>query len=135
MLHRIYDSGWFKTTVGHTVCTARIPIYAIFGPLGGLHELPIRGRIIIIYQVAGSLPAQNVAGRIAPGRTFVMLAARQKVQIQTAVVESPVFVLSDFEKAPKQRVGAIASQKMFLVRSRLIVEARRDGHPFDAQRG
>src|SRR5215510_14170431 len=58
-------------------------------PVGGLHQLVEGLRIAFAEQIARLLPAEDVARRHAPRRALVFLVAREEVQEQAGVDETP----------------------------------------------
>ena len=81
------------------------------------------------------MPAENVAGRIAPRGAVVFLVAGQVIEVKGRLVEDPVFalLLLDPEDIAEQVLGALAAQKMFGIRGPLIGIARRYGNPLDPE--
>lgn len=77
----LVDDRRFKTAMHHALGAAGILPYPVLLPVGLRHHLR-KGRIVgVCDQVAWSLPAARVAGRIAPGGAFQLLFPLEKAQI------------------------------------------------------
>src|SRR5258708_1868824 len=75
---------------------------AVSVPVGGLHQLFEGLGIAFAEQVAGLLPAENVAGRHAPRRAFVVLIAGQEIQEQAGMHEIPLLALAERKHVAEQ---------------------------------
>ena len=84
---------------------------AIAVPVGGFHQLLERRGVALAKQIAGALPAEDVAGRVAPGRAAVLLIAGQKIQVQGRVVQTPALAPGAPEDVPEQLLGLARLRK------------------------
>ena len=69
----------FETAVDHAVCTPMVIADSVIFPGGGFHQFPIGGGMAVTDQVAGALPAENVAGRGSPWGAGKRLVACKKL--------------------------------------------------------
>src|SRR4029079_17342499 len=81
--------------------------------------------VALAEQVAGLLPAENVARRHAPRRAFVALVAGQEVEEQAGMHEVPLLALAEGKDVAEQLLGLGAVEEVLLVRRALIGVARR----------
>src|SRR5262245_66603930 len=96
----------------HAIGALLVVAGAIGIPIGLVHQL-IEGRCVAFAeQVAGLLPAEYRARRIAPRRAMVALVAGEKVQKQTRLAERPfVLARSAFEYVAEQLLGLATIEK------------------------
>ena len=127
MAEGVIDGGSLKSTVGHAVITLWVPSDSIAIPLGILEKSLERGGIPLPHQeVTGSLPTENIVGRVAPRGALVGLVACQKVQKQAGLVENPAAFT--FPPQPKnfakELLALLTRHEDFLVGRPLITIAR-----------
>src|SRR4029077_14768317 len=71
------------SAMDHAIAAAGIPAGAtIVGPIRRIDQFLEGLRVTFVEQVARLLPAENVVGRIAPGRAFELPIALQELQKQ-----------------------------------------------------
>src|SRR5207247_8816208 len=75
--------------------TRRLPIFvvaapaAVVLPLRRLDELAEGGRVALLQEIAGALPAEHVVRRVAPRRALEVLLAHEELEEQRRLVELP----------------------------------------------
>src|SRR5215211_6333266 len=111
----------------HAVGAFLVVAGAVGIPVGLLHQLLEGLGVAFAEQIAGTLPAEIVAGRIAPGRAAIGLVAGEKIEKQAGLVEGPAALPVALEDLAEQLLGAPAVQEMLLVGGPLIGIARRHG--------
>src|SRR5438874_67505 len=105
---------------------------AVVLPLRRLDELAKGGRVALLQEIAGALPAEHVVRRVAPRRALEVLLAHEELEEQRRLVELPA-PLRVREHGPKELVGALAAQEVLLVGRLRVAVARRDHHALDAE--
>src|SRR5579872_3768198 len=138
---RIVDRRTLETAMSHAVVAGGIATHPVLVPLGVFHQGFERGRIALVrQQVAGSLPAEQVIGRCAPGRALIGLVTRQEVQKQAGVIEGPAagraprtLGAAAFEDFAEQALAGAASEEDILPRGMMIAVARRDHDALDPE--
>src|SRR4051794_25278871 len=73
--------GRLEAAMDHAVFAAGIVAAAQLVPIGQLHEVLMRLVMTIGDQIAGALPATNVAGGICPGGAFQIALTAQEFEI------------------------------------------------------
>src|SRR5712691_12611686 len=117
-MNRIDNGRGLIAAVHHAIGAFLVVAGAVGIPIGLFHQLLEGLRITFAEQVAGALPAEIVARRVAPRGAMVGLVARQKIEEQGGLVERParsVAVRLAFEDLAEQLLGAPAAEKMLLV--------------------
>src|SRR5262249_6886667 len=105
-------------------------------PIRLLHQLLEGLGVTLSKQIAGPLPAENSAGRVAPRRTMVSLVAREEVEKHRRLVEGPFAPsIAAGKYRPEQLLGGGAVEEMLLVGSPLVGIAGGYGDPVDAELG
>src|SRR3954464_4201141 len=104
----------------HAVGALFILAGAVGIPVGGLHQLLEGFRVAFAEQIAGFLPAKNVARRHAPRGAFVILVAGEEVEEQAGMHEIPLLALSQRKHVAEQLFGLGAVEKVLLVRRTFI---------------
>src|ERR1700733_1849669 len=132
MTEGIIDCRALEAAMGHAVVALGIIADTVLAPLGVRDEGFVGGCVALIReQVAGTLPAEYVVGRIAPGRAGIGLVAGQEIQEQRGVIEGPgalaVALFLAFEDLAEQALAGAAAQEHILARRMLVTEARRHG--------
>src|SRR5260370_40242121 len=112
--------GWLVAAMRQAVGAFLVLAGAVGLPVRGLHQFLEGLGIALAEQVAGLLPAENVAGRHAPRRAFVILIARQEIQEQAGMHEIPLLAFAQREHVAEQFLGLGAVEEMLLVRRALI---------------
>src|ERR1700744_99799 len=85
---------------------------AVAVPVGGVHELLVALGVALAEQVAGALPAEHVARRLAPGRAMVVLVAGQEVHEQRRLGELPALALAARQDVAEELLGLLAREEM-----------------------
>src|SRR3974390_2925529 len=80
--HRVPDSRCLVTAVHHAVGALLVVAGPVGIPVGFIHQLAKAAGVAFPQQVARSLPAENVAGWIAPRSATVLAVAGEKVKEQ-----------------------------------------------------
>ena len=122
----------------HAVGALLVVAGAVGIPVGLLHQLLEGRRVAFAEQVAGLLPTEHGAGRVAPWRAMVGLVAGQEVEEQARLLEGPLLaalLLTVPEHAAEQVLGRLAVQEVLLVGGTLVGVARGDGDAVDAHPG
>src|SRR5258708_39674050 len=109
----------------HAVGTLLVLAGAVGLPVGRLHQLLEGLGIAFAEQIAGLLPAENVACRHAPGGALVVLITGKKIQEQAGMQEIPLLALAARKHVAEQLLGLGAVEEVLLVRRALIGVARR----------
>ena len=108
----------------HAVGTLLVITGAVLVPVGRFHQFRKCLRIAFAQQVAGPLPAEIGARRVAPGRAVELLVAGQEVEEHRGLVELPLLLaaagLLAREDAAEQFLGPLAVEEMLLVGRALI---------------
>src|SRR5213075_1092160 len=92
----------------------------------GFHQLAEGLRIALAEQIAGLLPAEDVARRHAPGGAVRFLIASEEIEEHAGVHELPPLALAEGEHLAEQLLGILAGEEVLLVGSALIGIAGRD---------
>src|SRR5262245_7228431 len=101
-------------------------------PIGLVHQFIEGPCVPLAEQVAGLLPAENCASRIAPRRAMVALIAGEKIEEQARLAERPfIFACSALEYVAEQLLGLAAIEKVLLVGRTLVCIARRHRDAID----
>src|SRR6185437_14317294 len=94
--------------------------------LEGLH-------IAFADKVAGPLPAEIGARRIAPGRAVIVLIPGEEIEEQAGLRERPYDTVLRAEDAAEQLLGLAPVEEMRLIGRALIGIAGRDGDAVETQ--
>src|SRR5208282_5957887 len=89
-------------------------------------QLLERADISLAQEIAGLLPAEDVARRHAPGRTVERAIAGEEVQEKTGMHQLPLLALAQGKDAAKKLLGLAAIEEMRLVGRALIGVAGRN---------
>src|SRR5262245_65052377 len=95
-------------------------------PAGGFHQLEERLGVTFAEQVAGLLPAEDVARRHAPGRAVIGLVAGEEVEVQAGMDEGPLLALAAGKHVAEQLLGLAPVEEVLLVGRALVGVAGRD---------
>src|SRR5262249_8611908 len=101
---------------------------AVAVPGGVLHQLAEGRGVAFAQQVAGLLPAEHRARRVAPRRAMIGLVAGEEVQEHHRLAERPPApALAARQDAAEQLLGPGAIEEVLLVGRPLVGVARRYG--------
>src|SRR3546814_11138315 len=78
--YRIGYRGRLVAAMHHAVGALLVVAGAIAVPVRLFHEFLEAGSVSLAQQIAGSLPAEDIARGIAPGRASVLLVAGEEVE-------------------------------------------------------
>src|SRR5438067_1558155 len=134
-MHRIDDGGCLVAAVHHALSAFLVIAGAVGVPVSLLHQLLEGFRITFAEQIARALPAEIVAGRIAPRRATVGLITGQEIEKQARLIEGPALAVLPSENVAEQFLRTTAAEEMRLIGGTLIGISRRDGDPVDAHLG
>ena len=81
----------------HAVGAFLVLAGAVRIPVGGFHQFLEGLGVTLAEQVAGLLPAEDVARRHAPRRALIILIAGEEVQEQAGMHEIPLLALAERE--------------------------------------
>src|SRR4029434_10441125 len=134
MAHRVLHGGGFVAAVHHAVGTLLVIARTVGVPIGLFHQLAQAVGIQCAKQIAGTLPAKNVAGGIAPRRATVLPVASEEVEKQARLAEDPgAGSAAAPENVAEELFGALASEKVRLIGCPLIRIAGRYGDAVDTE--
>src|SRR6266849_8748033 len=105
----------------HAIGALLIVADAVLVPLGVVHEFAERLGVALAQQVAGLLPAEDRACRVAPRRAVISLVPGEKVQEHDRLAERPFPpAIAARQDAAEQFPGLGAIEEVLLVRRALI---------------
>ncbi len=110
--------------MSHTVRALLVLAGAVGFPVRGVHQLLEGLGIAFAEQIAGLLPAKNVARGHAPRRALVLLVAGEEVEEQAGMHKIPLLALAHRKDVAEQLLGLGAVEEVRLVRRALIGIAR-----------
>src|SRR6185369_2443325 len=110
--------------MGHAVGAFFVLAGAVAVPVGGRHQFLEGLGVAFAEQIAGLLPAENVARRHAPWRAFVGLVAGEEIQEQAGMHEVPLLALAAGKYVAEQLLGLRAVEEVLLVGRTFIGIAR-----------
>ena len=87
LLHRIHDGGRLIAAMNHAIGAFFVIARAVGVPVGLFHQLSEGLGIALSEEIAGALPAEIVARRIAPRGATVGLVPGEKIEEQARLVE------------------------------------------------
>ena len=129
-LERIADRGMRRgrliAAMGHAVGAFFVASGPIGIPVGGLHQLLEGLGVAFAEQIAGLLPAKQIARRHAPRRAVVFAVAGEEIEEQARMHQVPLLALAQSEDAAEQLLGLAAVEEVLLVGRALIGIAGRD---------
>src|SRR5882724_12284344 len=108
----------------HAVGALLVLAGAVSVPIRCFHQLLEGLGIAFAEQIAGLLPTENVAGRHAPWRAFVILVAGKEIQEQAGMHEIPLLALAERKHVAEQLLRLGAVEEVLLVGGTLIGIAR-----------
>src|SRR3954468_16844146 len=110
----------------HAVGALLVVAGAVGVPIGVVHQLLEGLGVTFAEQVAGLLPAEHRARRVAPRRAVVLLVAGQEVEEHARLAERPALAaVAAAEDVAEQFLGLAAVEEVLLVRRALIRITRR----------
>ncbi len=117
----------------HAVGALLVIAGAVTLPLGLFHQF-LEGRdIAFAKEIAGTLPAEDVARRVAPRRALVGLIAGKEVEKQRGLIERPsLAAAAAFENLAEELLRARPVEEVLLIGGALVGIARRDRDALDA---
>src|SRR5256885_14084128 len=86
----------------------------------------------LLEEVAGTLPAEDVVGRVPPGCALEVARAHEELEEEGRLVELPA-ALRIRQDAREQLVGPLPTEEMLLVGRLRVTVPRRDHHALDAE--
>ena len=125
---RRFCRGRLVAAMRHAVRAFLVLAGAVGIPVRGFHQFLKGLGVAFAQQVAGLLPAEDVARRHAPGRAVIGLVAGEEIEEQVRVDEIPVLALAHAEHLAEQLLGLAPAQEVLLVGRALIGVAGRDRH-------
>src|SRR6516225_2301602 len=126
---RCLGRGRLVAAMRHAVRALLVLAGAVGVPVRGFHQFVERLGVAFAQQVAGLLPAENVAGGHAPRRAVIGLVAGEEIEEQVRVDEIPLFALAHAEDLAEELLGLPPAEKVLLIGRALIGIAGRDRHP------
>src|ERR1700726_2741247 len=117
---RRYHRGRLVPAVRHAVPAAFVASTTVLLPLGRLDQLPIRGRVAVRHEVAGTLPAEHRVARDSPRGAAEVYLALEEVEEERGVVEPPLLAPSIRERVAEDRMRALDIEPVVLV-GRLLI--------------
>src|SRR5229473_122232 len=118
--------GRLVAAMRHAVRAFLVAAGAVGILVGGLHQLAERFGVAFAEQIAGLLPAENVAGRHAPRGAMIGLVAGEEVEEQVRMDEGPALVLAARKDVAEQLLGLATIEKVLLVGGALVGVTGRD---------
>jgi hypothetical protein len=121
--------------VDHAIGTFFVVGGSVLVPICALHQLLEALGVAFTQKIAGALPAEDGARRVAPRRAPVGLIASQKIKEQLRLKQRPcASSWRTAEDLPKQLFRVRAMEKVLLVRGTLVGISGRDRDTVHAQR-
>src|SRR5215472_14999466 len=134
MAHGVLYRGRLVAAMHHAIGALFVVARPVCVPVGLVHQLAKARGIAFAQQVARSLPAKDVARRIAPRRATIVAVAGEEVEKQPRLTERPrAPVASAPEDVAKEPLRPGARQEVLLIRRTLVRVARRYGDAVDAE--
>ena len=134
VLDRIIDGGTFITAMCHAIGAFGVVARAVTIPIGFFDQSFERRRVTLAHkQIAGPLPTEHIACRVAPGCTTVAFITGEKIEKQAGVVKPPLAPPTKPKNIPKELFARIALHENVLARSMLIAESRGNSHPLHSE--
>src|SRR5213593_2271276 len=119
--------------VDHTVTALFVAaLLAVAFPPRGLQQLLEGRRVPLLEEVAGTLPAEDVVGRVPPRCALEVARAHEELEEEGRLVELPA-ALRIRQDAREQLVGPLPTEEMLLVGRLRVTVPRRDHHALDAK--
>jgi hypothetical protein len=117
VLEGVLHRGRLETRMDHAVGALLVIADAVGVPIGALHQLLEGLGVAFAEQIAGLLPAEHGAGRIAPRRAVIGLVAGQEVEEQAGLAERPsLAAVAALEDVAEQLLGGLAIEEVLLIR-------------------
>src|SRR5207302_3067694 len=107
--------------VHHAVGALLVIAGAVSVPIGLFHQFPEGLCVALAEQVAGALPAEYGAGRVAPRRAVIFLIAGEEIEEQARLTELPrTPAIAATENVAEQSLGRFAGEKVGLIRRAFV---------------
>src|SRR5437762_12868561 len=120
MANGIPDGGCFVTAVHHAVGALLVIPGSVRVPIRLFHQRAKGFRIAFAQQVAGTLPSEDVSGRVAPRRAAVTAVAGEEVEKQARLAERPcACAATSTEDRAEKFFGSRSREEVRLVRRTL----------------
>src|SRR5262249_4719124 len=101
-------------------------------PRGFFHQsFEARSIPFVNEQITRPLPAKNVTCGVTPGCAAISLIAGEEIQKQARMVQPPASFFAQGANISEQLLTRLALNKKLLLRSMIVTEARRNGHPLN----
>ena len=126
MLYDRFRRGRLVAAMRHAVGALLVAAGAVGIPVGGFHQLGEGLGVALAEQIAGLLPAEDVARRHAPRGAVEFLVAGEEVEEHRGVRDVPLLALAERKHLAEQFLGLAAVEEVFLVRRALVGVAGRD---------
>ena len=133
VLECIVDGARLEPAMDHAVRALLVAAGAVGVPVRRVHQLLEGLHVTFAEQVAGTLPAEHGARRIAPGRALIGLVAGEEVEEQRGLEERPALVLAERQDVAEQLLRRLPVEEVLLIGCALVGVARRNGDALDAQ--
>src|SRR5690242_17231836 len=115
MLDAVGDGSGLEPAMHHAVRAFLVIADAVGVPVGLLHQLLEGLGIAFAEQIAGPLPSEDRASRIAPRRAVIGLIAGEEIEEHRGLAERPALAaLAARENPPEQILGLLAVEEVFL---------------------
>ena len=120
------DRRRLVAAMGHAVGAFLVATGSVGVPVRRFHQLLVGRDVAFAEQIAGLLPAEDVARRHAPGRAVIFAVAGEEVEEQGRMHQLPLLALAEREDAAEQLLGLATVEEVVLVGRPLIGIAGRD---------
>src|SRR5262245_57943877 len=135
MAHHVLHRRGLEAGMDHAIGALLIVADAVLVPLGVFHQLAEGPGVAFAEEIAGLLPAEHGACRVAPRRAAVGLVPGKEVQEHDGLAERPAPpALAASQDAAEQLLGLGAIEEVLLVGRALVGVTRRNGDAVQAQR-
>src|SRR5208282_3447432 len=131
--YRVVRRRRLVAAMHHAVGAFLVIARPVLVPVGRLHELLEAPRIAFAEEIAGALPAEHVARRVAPRGAVVLLIAGEEVEEETRLREAPLLAAPAPEDVAEELLGLVPREGVLLVRRALVGVARRNGDGVDLE--
>src|SRR6185312_11699953 len=134
VVHRVDHGCRLIAAMHHAVGAFLVVAGAVSVPIGLFHQLLEALGIAFAQEIAGTLPAEIVARRIAPRRAVIVLVAGEEIEKERRLAERPFMATAAAEDVAEELLGLAPVEEMRLIGGALIGIARRHGNAVDAAR-
>src|SRR5712671_6488962 len=115
MVHGIDHRRRLVAAMHHAIGALLVIAGAVAIPIGVVHEFAEALGVALAEEIAGALPAEHVARRIAPWRAAVVLVAGEEIEEQRRLGEAPALADAEREDLAEQALGLVPVEEMLLV--------------------